>query len=295
MRSTARLALAGVAALAWLLAASAGAWAHANYARSDPAPNAVLDAAPSRVRAWFSEPPRPADSALAVYDAARQAVTSGPTAADPSDPLALSVPLKPLASGVYTVAWHTVSAADGDAASGFFAFAVGRPAAAAGQPLQLGPQPAEDLQVTLAAAPAAVGANVLTIQVRDASGTPAGGIQRVITRLRPPPPDLGQAELVVPPAGDDFALRDLLLGLPGAWQVEVRVRRADRDDVATRFTLPVAAREAPAAPPAGTPQPTPAPLAAQPTPAPPSVAPRASPTVAAAPPTAPVAPAAAPT
>src|SRR5438132_14354750 len=159
---TTRFTLAGAAALAWLLAASASARAHANYARSDPAPNAVLEAPPGQVRVWFSEPPKPGDSGLQVYDGDRQAEMAGPTAADPSDPLALTVPLKPLGQGVYTVAWHTVSAADGDPANGFFAFAVGRPAAAPVEPVQLGPQPAEDLQVTLAATPATVGANVLT-------------------------------------------------------------------------------------------------------------------------------------
>jgi hypothetical protein len=85
-------------------------------------------------------------------------------------------------------------------------------------------------------------------------------VQRVTLRLRPPPPDLGLSEATVPPADDGYALPSLVLGLPGTWDVEVRVRRANTEDVSARFQLPIAdsAPAAPAASPATAPPPPPA-------------------------------------
>ena len=52
-------------------------------------------------------------------------MSAGPSTAVAADPLKLTVPLQKLPSGVYTVAWRTVSAVDGHLASGSFAFGVG--------------------------------------------------------------------------------------------------------------------------------------------------------------------------
>ncbi|HVA84843.1 MAG TPA: CopD family protein, partial [Candidatus Saccharimonadales bacterium] len=64
-------------------------------------------------------------SSIKVLDSSGAAQTSGPTAAVAGQPLELRVPLKPLANGVYTVAWQTVSAVDGHLALGSYAFGVG--------------------------------------------------------------------------------------------------------------------------------------------------------------------------
>src|SRR5579872_2915266 len=52
-----------------LLAAPATALAHANLARSDPASNADLAAAPVRVQLWFTERPEVTLTTVQVYDA----------------------------------------------------------------------------------------------------------------------------------------------------------------------------------------------------------------------------------
>jgi len=278
-RAAARGVIGALLAAATLAGAGGDALAHANFARSDPPPNAVLATPPSRLRVWFTEAFDPSKSALDVFDAARQRVAIGPATPDAQDPTLLSVPFA-LGPGVYTVAWRTVSAADGDQAQGFFAFVVGAATPPAeGQPTTFQTQAADDLQVGLGVSPGAVGANTLRVQVRDATGQTPADLQRVTARLRPPPPDLGLAELVAQPTGDAATLSPLVLGLSGDWQVEVRVRRAGRDDVATSFTMPVAA--AAPAPPA---------TAMTPTPAAPSTGPAtaatSTPAVAAAPPAA---------
>jgi methionine-rich copper-binding protein CopC len=244
------LAVAAVAALlacVALLDAPRPAVAHANFARSEPAPNAVVDAAPARLRIWFTEQPDAAQTSIEVYDTHRQRVAGGDPTPDPADPTLLSIPLA-LGPGAYTVAWKDVSKADGDPAIGFFGFVVGPAPLATDSGPQLGPQPADDLQVSLAASPGAAGPNALRVRVRDAGDQPPPDVQRVTLRLRPPPPDLGLSEAILPPADGGYGLSGLVLGLPGAWDVEVRVRRAGKADVSTHFTFQVGEAPAPAAP-----------------------------------------------
>ncbi len=267
--SLARLALALALAAALLLGLLVQASAHANYVRSDPSPNSQLAAAPSEVRVWFSEPVDPAQSRLEVYDARRERVTTA-AALDPTDQAAFVLRLPALPPGPYTVAWTTLSKADGDQAKGFFAFQVGA-AVPSGPAMTQGPLPADDLQVSLALTPSLVGVNALRVQVRDAGGAAPAGIQRVLLRLRPPPPDLGQSELGAQPDGDSFAIPALVLGLPGPWDAEVRVRRADQPDTSIHFALALGSGPAASAPPApgagGQPSPAaspPAPTAAAP-------------------------------
>ena len=52
-------------------------------------------------------------------------MAGGPAAAVPGGPSTVAITLPPLADGVYTVSWRTVSAIDGHVATGVFAFAVG--------------------------------------------------------------------------------------------------------------------------------------------------------------------------
>ncbi len=108
----------------WLTLA-AGATAHALLQSADPAPGSTVATAPAAVTATFGERPDPKLSSLKVLDSGGQPVTAGPTEAVAGKPLELRVALKPLANGVYTVAWLTVSAVDGHLARGSFAFGVG--------------------------------------------------------------------------------------------------------------------------------------------------------------------------
>jgi copper transport protein len=120
-----RIALAGLLALSALWAGGAAVAAHALLISSDPAANAVLATAPSSVSATFTEPPDPRLSSLHVLDVAGTDRTTGPVTVSGPSGATLTVPVGPLPSGVYTVAWRTVSTADGHTAAGSFAFSVG--------------------------------------------------------------------------------------------------------------------------------------------------------------------------
>ncbi|MFI5254398.1 MAG: copper resistance protein CopC [Candidatus Limnocylindrales bacterium] len=116
-------------AICWTLVAllvlAGPAAGHSLPQSSDPSPGSTLAVPPTTVSITFGEEPDPKLSSIKVLDTSGAAQTSGPAAALPGDALTLSVPLKPLVPGVYTVAWRTVSAVDGHAASGSFAFGVG--------------------------------------------------------------------------------------------------------------------------------------------------------------------------
>ena len=123
MRRLRTLALAAALALAGAAGAIPAA-AHANYVKSNPAADARLVKAPTEIRISFSEPPDPRSSQIEVLDA-----TGGRwdlahvTASD--EPNGLTVGLKPIGDGGYTVAWQTVSAVDGHETRGSFAFVIG--------------------------------------------------------------------------------------------------------------------------------------------------------------------------
>lgn len=114
----------GLLALAVLLAGASAAWGHANFVRSDPPANQRLDSPPTTVRVWFSEAAEPRFSSLEVLDGAGNRVDRGGTHAVPGDPAALEISLRPLAQGLYVVAWEAVSAVDGHVTRGNFALAV---------------------------------------------------------------------------------------------------------------------------------------------------------------------------
>ncbi len=120
-----RAALAVLLALLALAAGGASVSAHALLGASDPAANAVLATAPTSVTLTFTEQPDPKLSLVQVLDASGASHASGAAVPGAPGTNTLTVPLGPLADGVYTVAWRTVSAADGHATAGSFAFSVG--------------------------------------------------------------------------------------------------------------------------------------------------------------------------
>jgi methionine-rich copper-binding protein CopC len=131
MRSRAA-SLAGAAALlataAGLLLPGALGWralGHAQLVASAPGAGEVLDEPPSQLVLVFSEPLEAAFSAADVTDAAGRRIVTHAGAVDTADAHQLLVDLPPLADGVYTVRWRSLSSADGHTASGFFSFAVG--------------------------------------------------------------------------------------------------------------------------------------------------------------------------
>ena len=99
--------------------------AHALLVRSIPEANATLPNSPVQVELFFSEAVEGRLSSIKVLDTTAQAVDMGDTRVDPDDPNHMTVSLRSLSDGVYTVSWKAVSAADGHMTTGSFPFAVG--------------------------------------------------------------------------------------------------------------------------------------------------------------------------
>ena len=130
---TVTVVLAVAGALMALLWPSDAALAHANLARATPSPNSVLDNAPDRIVIWFTEPIEPKLSEIRVLDSLGNRVDDGASVVDPNDATAMSVGLRPIPDGTYTVAWKNVSTVDGHGVRGAFVFSVGEPIS--GEPL----------------------------------------------------------------------------------------------------------------------------------------------------------------
>ena len=118
-----RAAFAGVCASALLLLAAPRAGAHALLERADPTEGAALRRSPSAVVLSFTEAPDPDLSRIDVLD------TDGGRVVDATvpevDARAMSVPLRKVDKGVYTVSWRVVSRVDGHLTAGAYAFGVG--------------------------------------------------------------------------------------------------------------------------------------------------------------------------
>ena len=99
--------------------------AHALLLRSNPEANAVLQKSPIQVELFFSEPLEPKLSSITVYDSNNLIVDAGDVRVDPSDSKRMTVSLRSLEDGVYTVTWKVVSSIDGHQSIGTYPFAVG--------------------------------------------------------------------------------------------------------------------------------------------------------------------------
>lgn len=119
-----RVIAVGLAASLGLLIAS-GAFAHAEPANVKPGQDAVLTTAPTEVVLLMSqEMARQAGANdIVVQNSSGTEVTRQPAAIDSANRKKLSVPLPAdLPPGTYTVRWRTLSADDGDPASGNYSF-----------------------------------------------------------------------------------------------------------------------------------------------------------------------------
>lgn len=256
------------------ISASSAALAHANYVRSDPPPNAQLATPPTRVVVGFSEKVQLSSSSLTLLDDSGRAVASG--AQPTSDPTELQLPVSNLTDGVYTVAWQTVSAEDGDAARGYFAFELGTPRTVVAPPLTQTKTSADGIAITLAVSPNAAGKNGYVVTLTRA-GSALANVTRVRVRFTPLDRDLGQTDLVLVPGSagpGSFAGSGFELPISARYSLQVQVRRPDLDDLALDFDLsvpravasPSPSAVATSAPPAATParpsvQPEPTPVA----------------------------------
>jgi copper transport protein len=109
---------------------------------------------------------------------------------------------------------------------------------------------ADELPTTLRIDPGRVGPNSFTATVVEPDGSPAATVQRVQLRFTYLDQDLGQGVRTMQPAGDGrYVIDGSDLSVSGRWQVEVGVRRLNREDAyaAYRFDLGVIAGDGGAA------------------------------------------------
>lgn len=119
---TARL-IAAAFVLAELLIAPATVRAHAFLDHADPAVGSTVPAPPTVLRLWFTQELEPAFSWVTVTDRSGGSVNDGPAAIDSSNKSELTVKLKLLQAGTYTVKWHALSV-DTHTTEGDFTFQV---------------------------------------------------------------------------------------------------------------------------------------------------------------------------
>jgi methionine-rich copper-binding protein CopC len=119
-----RVLAGGVACVAALILTASPAVAHSEPVELSPDDGASLSEAPTQVRAVFSEE-LDAESSLTVFDSAGRPVgDAGHLDLDDVEHVTLVADIE-VGSGSYTVEWTAVSAEDGDATSGSWAFTVG--------------------------------------------------------------------------------------------------------------------------------------------------------------------------
>src|SRR5690606_12065503 len=98
-----------VLALFFLSVAVRPAGAHASLVQSIPEANARLDRAPVLIELFFSEPVEDGFSSIEVLDTSGERVDNNDAGVDPADPTRMSVTVRSLPDGIYTVSWRTLS------------------------------------------------------------------------------------------------------------------------------------------------------------------------------------------
>ena len=117
--------IAAAFALAAALVVPVTVQAHAFLDHSDPAVGSTVPASVAVIHLWFTQQLEPAFCWVTVTDRSGAAVNDGPAAIDSSDQSELTLKLKPLLAGTYTVKWHVLSV-DTHTTEGDFTFIVGR-------------------------------------------------------------------------------------------------------------------------------------------------------------------------
>ncbi|MCI0395417.1 MAG: copper resistance protein CopC [Chloroflexi bacterium] len=110
----------------FLAAALAGpVSAHASLLQSVPEANATVERSPVQIELFFSEPVEESFSSIQVLDGTGKRVDNDDPRVDSADPTHLTVSLRSLPDGVYTVSWRALSSVDSHITAGAFPFAVG--------------------------------------------------------------------------------------------------------------------------------------------------------------------------
>jgi copper transport protein len=123
--------LLGLGWLLLLVAPQASVSAHADLVAANPEINETLDASPAQIELFFSEAVVPGFSTIRVLDDQGNRVDNDDARVDPVDNTRLTVSVRSLGEGVYTVSWKALSAVDSHVTAGAYPFAVGDIEAAA--------------------------------------------------------------------------------------------------------------------------------------------------------------------
>ena len=103
---------------------------------------------------------------------------------------------------------------------------------------------AEGAALTVEIEPGRVGANEIRLSARDGFGDPITNAEDVRARLSYLDADLGESAASMTPVGaGEFALAERVIGLAGAWQVEIAMRRPDAFDARAAFRFEVTGEE----------------------------------------------------
>ena len=95
---------------------------------------------------------------------------------------------------------------------------------------------AEGAEMTVEVIPGGVGQNAIEVTLRDSLGSPITNATDVRVRLSYLDADLGETAVSATPIGDgEFTLTDQVIGIAGAWEVELVVQRPDAFDARTAF------------------------------------------------------------
>lgn len=97
--------------------------AHAALVRSDPAVNATLSTPPRQVSLWFTEALEGSLSSIQVLSSAGEDFAQGSLSVGP-DPAQMSIQLRDLPPGIYSVVWTSFSSVDGHSLTGAYPFTV---------------------------------------------------------------------------------------------------------------------------------------------------------------------------
>ena len=123
--------LLGVGLILLLVFPQTSVLAHADLVAATPDINAALDGSPAQIELFFSESIVPGFSTIRVLDAQGNRVDNDDARVDPVDSTRLTVSVRSLGQGVYTVSWKALSAVDSHVTAGAYPFAVGDVEAAA--------------------------------------------------------------------------------------------------------------------------------------------------------------------
>jgi methionine-rich copper-binding protein CopC len=99
---------------------------HLRLLKSEPAKDAILSAAPTAIKLWFTEGATVAVSSITLTDAAGSTIALGRVRSDRPDATAVVADVKgTLKPGAYVVKWRTASR-DGHLVRGEFAFSIAK-------------------------------------------------------------------------------------------------------------------------------------------------------------------------